>query len=437
MTLRLVLVGMVAALGVSIPSQPSSEHWFESAEAWATSLLAEWDTWEPTNGDGTGPAGKGDQLACEECRLARLRVASNAMRAAAGDPPAPNREASAPATTITALSGDSMPASASQHVFVGWVQPTVPATAPATQTKPSTPVAFEPICVSEPYETGIAYELNRISEGLGDSETLPSILATTTDSELALAAEDFELDMLDELYRIASEPAEVAKPSIVERSGDEPITCLDEEWARAGCLDEPQAASDELTVFADLPRNVFAPASLPAVDPDLGKPAVIPAIGSLAYLARTAAVASPVTVPKPFTGLVPAIGTLVYLSRHDASVPSPASSKLTAFHAPESATFIAWFKKGSGTVVLSTHRAVPATVPDPFLNQATLVDLPRDVFAPASSVLAQGSLHPDQALVGRDSQPAGLGDAVELTRRAVSAWVSVLIGPALVDVSRR
>jgi hypothetical protein len=30
----------------------------------------------------------------------------------------------------------------------------------------------------------------------------------------------------------------------------------------------------------------------------------------------------------------------------------------------------AWFKKGSGTVVPSTLRAVPATVPDPFLNPA-------------------------------------------------------------------
>jgi len=31
----------------------------------------------------------------------------------------------------------------------------------------------------------------------------------------------------------------------------------------------------------------------------------------------------------------------------------------------------AWFKKGSGTVVRSTLRAVPATVPDPFLNHAS------------------------------------------------------------------
>ena len=31
------------------------------------------------------------------------------------------------------------------------------------------------------------------------------------------------------------------------------------------------------------------------------------------------------------------------------------------------------FKKGSGTVVRSTLRAVPATVPDPFLNHAYLI----------------------------------------------------------------
>ena len=35
----------------------------------------------------------------------------------------------------------------------------------------------------------------------------------------------------------------------------------------------------------------------------------------------------------------------------------------------------AWFKKGSGTVVRSTLRAVPATVPDPFLNHALLMVL--------------------------------------------------------------
>jgi len=47
---------------------------------------------------------------------------------------------------------------------------------------------------------------------------------------------------------------------------------------------------------------------------------------------------------------------------------------------PRSGRYCAWFKKGSGTVVRSTLRAVPATVPDPFLNRS----LPLEG-APASS----------------------------------------------------
>src|SRR5262249_18718200 len=42
---------------------------------------------------------------------------------------------------------------------------------------------------------------------------------------------------------------------------------------------------------------------------------------------------------------------------------------------PKNAEVSAWFKKGSGTVVQSTLGAVPATVPDPFLNHAEVSDL--------------------------------------------------------------
>ena len=165
MTLRLVLVGMVAALGVSIPSQPSPEHWFESAEAWATSLLAEWDTWEPTDEDETASAAKRDHLDCEECRLARLRLASSATRAAAGDPPAPKPEVS-------------------------------PSTAP-------TAVLFEAIRVSLPFEWGIAYELNRLSEELGTlAATAPETVATITEAEPPLPADAFEIAEWDELSAV-------------------------------------------------------------------------------------------------------------------------------------------------------------------------------------------------------------------------------------------
>ena len=70
MMLRVVLVGVVAALGVSIPSQPSCEHWYDSAQAWATSLLAEWDTWTAPDAAEPRLPGAANHMGCEECRLA-------------------------------------------------------------------------------------------------------------------------------------------------------------------------------------------------------------------------------------------------------------------------------------------------------------------------------------------------------------------------------
>jgi hypothetical protein len=373
MTLRLVLVGMVAALGVSIPSQPSSENWFESAEAWATSLLAQWDTWEPAEDDAAVPAGKRDQLSCEECRLARLRIVATALQAAHGEPPSPKA------------------------------------------------VAFEPIRVSEPFETGIAYELNRMAEGLGNTAgTMPESVAATMVTEPPLPADAWEIGTLDELDEdIAIEAegptkitqAEVAKLSIADRSDEQASPGADEPWMQAGCLDEVETNSDEVLVFADLPQNVFAPAPPSGAALIAQQAALMPPIGTLAYLARSASTpAGP--LPKaglmPLTGEIPAFGTLAYLSQHRESVTLSGS--------------------------LPNHAALYAAEP---ASRLTLADLPRDVFAPAGARSAPAPLQTDHALAGTHSQPARLGDAVELTRRAVSAWVSVLVGPALVDLPRR
>src|SRR5438270_33709 len=48
---RLVLVGIVAALGVSVPGRPECESWFNSAREWASAQLADWDTWRPSEAD--------------------------------------------------------------------------------------------------------------------------------------------------------------------------------------------------------------------------------------------------------------------------------------------------------------------------------------------------------------------------------------------------
>ena len=47
MMLRLVLVGIVAGLGVTVPGREDGDRWLGSAERWANSVLADWDNLAP------------------------------------------------------------------------------------------------------------------------------------------------------------------------------------------------------------------------------------------------------------------------------------------------------------------------------------------------------------------------------------------------------
>ena len=141
-----------------------------------------------------------------------------------------------------------------------------------TDPAPSTPkaaglVAFEPIPAALPAESGIADELNRLSDGF---ETSPSPAIVTvpapTDSEPASVADSIDFGVWGELYRIVAEPVvttkspNVATSLITDGYDGEPISCLDEEWDPAGSFDQAPAPAGELRVVADLPQNVFTPA---------------------------------------------------------------------------------------------------------------------------------------------------------------------------------
>src|SRR6516165_114628 len=51
MTLRLVLLSLVAALGLTIPGGPLIEHWISSTQTWMNARFADWDTRIPREGD--------------------------------------------------------------------------------------------------------------------------------------------------------------------------------------------------------------------------------------------------------------------------------------------------------------------------------------------------------------------------------------------------
>src|SRR5271166_1454875 len=51
MTLRLVLVSLVAAMGLTIPSTPVIESWVASTQNWMNARFADWDTRNPQTAD--------------------------------------------------------------------------------------------------------------------------------------------------------------------------------------------------------------------------------------------------------------------------------------------------------------------------------------------------------------------------------------------------
>ena len=83
MTLRLVLVSMVAALGLTIPSRVECKRFIGLAEARASSFLAGWDTWRPGDGVGHKKLSATATRECELCRQARLAAALRAQKQAA------------------------------------------------------------------------------------------------------------------------------------------------------------------------------------------------------------------------------------------------------------------------------------------------------------------------------------------------------------------
>ena len=51
MTLRLVLVSLVAALGLTIPGGPMLESWVATTQNWMNARFADWDTRNPQEAD--------------------------------------------------------------------------------------------------------------------------------------------------------------------------------------------------------------------------------------------------------------------------------------------------------------------------------------------------------------------------------------------------
>jgi hypothetical protein len=168
MTLRLILVGLVAALGLTIPSRMDCKRFLCSAQSRASSFLAAWDTWRPGDGSYHRNPGSTATRECELCRLARAQVALRTLSPAAKGSVDPT----ASARVSSPLSHE--PVSA-QSVLLA-------------RTASNAVLAFEPSDVDIEIWEGLALELNPQSEGIDLKNATPSDSSRPS----ALAATSYE-----------------------------------------------------------------------------------------------------------------------------------------------------------------------------------------------------------------------------------------------------
>jgi hypothetical protein len=173
MGLRFLLVGLVASLGIDLPTRRDLSEWTHGSRTWLCVQLDEWNAW-----DCSGPA---------------LRVAAPRATTTEAAPTlaaAPTPETTAEVVTdveFTALLDemitDFAPADAPLEA-----EPTAVAEQPSpessAQPDPAAPVAaasaspagFEPLEVGDDLYPGMAYALNFASEGLGVIEPVAPLL---------------------------------------------------------------------------------------------------------------------------------------------------------------------------------------------------------------------------------------------------------------------
>ncbi len=205
MMLRLVLVGIVAGLGVTIPSQQVGQGWLGSADRWASSLLADWDTWRPEDSGHQRVAAIVHE--CEQCRLARSGVVLRERKVA-------------PAGTVRLTRWAPAQPAAGGEKPTGVSRPTR-----ASRSTGAPVIAFDPIQINGDFYAGVAFELNKGAEGIDLPQPNEVSGAVASVSPPAVVTENTELDLPEVLCGATDEELAVvwsAVESVDRRSDSHP-----------------------------------------------------------------------------------------------------------------------------------------------------------------------------------------------------------------------
>ncbi len=451
MTLRLVLVSLVAALGLTIPGAPVIENWVASTQNWMNARFADWDTRNPQTMDTIIVS---DTYDVEQI-APRLPIPSPLTAPPAVErptvelagPPRALALASAPAVKPVAVEGTM----AAQVPVVSAVRQgrteiipllgklaqkarrvvlrctTIVSAAVPRVVFPAAPRAFPPL-VAGASPRGIAELLNELNEGIGIRPQMPTVAAR-----------------------------KAASPARSRRVGDQPFGSM-EQSASLYFAGEIQVAQPggRLTKAGPVknPRMAAtAKAQHVAARPTAGKP-------EPAKLTVTKPVAAKPVTAQLMASQPPTSAPVV---PHHAARPQLVAEAQEDLDI-ESAGELVRLEDGfglPGATVLTGSKVRPlvphaATAPQPAVLPSRTVavairpgfdplEVPTDFYAGIAFELNQMSdgIRPEAVLVrtAKTDSPAPSGThelrrAVRLTRDAVYAWVNVLTGPALMTVSQ-
>ncbi|MGB2611970.1 MAG: hypothetical protein WBC80_23610 [Isosphaeraceae bacterium] len=422
MTLRLVLVSLVAAMGLTIPSAPVIESWVASTQNWMNARFADWDTRNPQTADYV--------IVSDFYDMERLapRPARSSLPATAPEPsarPGPPNASSAAFSSKPALLQDTQSAAVRPVSFV-------------RERK-----SFEPIWVGEKLNLGIAYELNLKNEGIGvvPPRVVRKPAATVQFDPIPVVRKVYrgvQLELAQWSRTLGSVLPRVVFPASSPRRF-EPIVVAKN--PRGGVAEKLIQLSQGIGInpaVAGAPRPALASAPRPALasESSFGPMETSTSLyfaGELTPPAKSVLPTPPMVPTKPSATPVAVRPPLSPTVTETRELPDDLDIEVAGELVRQDDGFGAPTPAAKAPLTAATPRFEPLEVScDYYVGTAFELNFRNEGF----NIPAETVVHTAKIDVPAPHSARELSRAVKLTRDAVYAWVNVFTGPALVTVSQ-
>ncbi len=388
MTLRLVLVSLVAAMGLTIPSAPVIESWVASTQNWMNARFADWDTRNPQTAEYVIVSDYYDVERLAPRYALSLKNEGNGLV-----PPKAVPKASAP------VRFDPMPVVKKVYrevrLELAWCTRTLSSVVPRVVFPAASPRRIEPVALAKKPGAGVTDKLIQQSQGIG----------------------------INPLLAVASRPAAPSAAQVPVAAAPRPVVTSPARPALASApwpvvTSPAQLASAFQTSFGPMetsPSLYFAGELTPPAKSVLPTPRREPT--------KPSATATVIAERPPLSSR--AVEALESPADLDIEVAGELVRQDDGFGAPPKAT--------KAPVTAAKPRFEPLEVSrDYYVGTAFELNFCNDgLIIPAESAVQTAKTDVPAPHSGRD-----LSRAVMLTRDAVYAWVNVFTGPALVTVSQ-